>query len=600
MPSEDRQRQAIAALLEGNLEPGEKTLAVLPYASTAKRPRVAGEPKVKMGLWTTASRYRPLVLTNQRLLVFETGRTPYPRYLLEEFPVDQVRIVDFQRASMGRHTMVLALPDLGNVPFILGRYDQQDLKTFLRHARPRPRRGMSRRFTAALSLAAVLVTALVLDALNADLAIASLLLLLTVVAASMLGYLVGLVAALEAFVLLTYFFVAPRHSFAIDQPDDLIALVVFVAVSALMGTLVARLNELRARSMIAAGEAHLRLRVTSELRANTDPKNICVIVCDELVELFDLAACTLSFAGIEETSTGTRLPIGRLEVDNGALRLTATLGRPLLVHERATLDGLGDALAAAFDRTRLESEALAHELSAELDHSRAAFLTAVTHDLRTPLATIKATTGLLIDSDSSLEVGDRRELLQASHVELTRLEQLVSAVLELTRIRAGGMQPERTAVSLGDLVRSAVKRLGPAITGHRIDLDIGSEIPAAWVDPLMFERVLVNLLDNALRHGSDDGQIMVRASAGAELELRVIDHGPGIPVEDRERVFEEFVRLGPTARGDGSGLGLTITRAFVGANGGRVWYEETPGGGATFALTLPAEDLTAGDRDVMA
>lgn len=130
MSSEDRQRQALTAILDEELEPGEKVLAVLPFASSRRRPRERGSAKVKTGVWTTSGRYRPLALTDRRLLVFETGRTPNPRYLLADFANDHVRIVDFQRASFGRHTMVLALPDVGNVPFILGRYDQPDLAPF--------------------------------------------------------------------------------------------------------------------------------------------------------------------------------------------------------------------------------------------------------------------------------------------------------------------------------------------------------------------------------------------------------------------------------------------------------------------------------------
>jgi hypothetical protein len=128
--SEDRQRRVLTAFVDAELEPGEKVLAVLPFSSTKRRPREPGAAKVKVGVWTTSSRYRPLVLTDRRLLVFETGRTPNPRFVLADFPLDAVRIVDFQEASFGRHTMLLALPDLGNVPFILGRYDQPDLAPF--------------------------------------------------------------------------------------------------------------------------------------------------------------------------------------------------------------------------------------------------------------------------------------------------------------------------------------------------------------------------------------------------------------------------------------------------------------------------------------
>jgi len=136
--NEDRQRRALDALLQEELRPGEKVLAVLPFSSTKRRPREPGQQKVMTGVWTTSSRYRPLVLTDRRLLIFETGRTPHPRWVVADYPVDHVRIVDFQRASLGRHTVVFELPELGDVPFTLGRYEPQDLAPFLATLHPDP------------------------------------------------------------------------------------------------------------------------------------------------------------------------------------------------------------------------------------------------------------------------------------------------------------------------------------------------------------------------------------------------------------------------------------------------------------------------------
>jgi two-component system sensor histidine kinase KdpD len=211
----------------------------------------------------------------------------------------------------------------------------------------------------------------------------------------------------------------------------------------------------------------------------------------------------------------------------------------------------------------------------------------MTHDLGTPLATIKASTGALLMSGSQLDAAGRREMLELAHAESARLERLVRNVLEMSRIRANGLSPQRVALSAADFVQTAVDRLGALGNTQEIDLDVDVRTPPLWVDPGMLERVMSNLLENAVVHGGADSPIEIRARrVDATVQLRVVDHGKGVAAEERERIFEEFVRSA-AAQGRGTGLGLAIVRALVEANGGRVWYEETSGGGATFVLVLP-------------
>ena len=459
-----------------------------------------------------------------------------------------------------------------------------------------------------LALACVAVVGAVLVAADADLAFAAITMFLVVVGASVFGYVPGLVTALAACGVLNYEFTRPVHSFAIDQADDVLALVAFVTVAAVVATVVARLNELTASSRRAAREARLRLTMTNELLEGADPQRVMTEVATQLVVLFDLAACRLlTTEGASAEAEGTRPTVGYLTIDVPPLTADLALGRPLDGGERAMLDALVSGFAAAFDRVQLAVHAHDHRLVADMDRSRAAFLTAVTHDLRTPLATIKTAIGALLAPRSPLTDDERQELLEAAYAESARLEHLVAKVLELTRIRAGALRPERSAVSVPDLVRAAVTRLRPLSGGRRIDLDVPDDVPPAWVDPTMLEQVLANLLENALRYAPADREVSVSArERGSDLELRVSDHGPGIPESDRERVFEEFVCLdGPVSGGGGggggTGVGLAVVRALVGTNGGRVWCEETPGGGATFVLTAPAEaGAGAPDPDVVA
>jgi two-component system sensor histidine kinase KdpD len=256
--------------------------------------------------------------------------------------------------------------------------------------------------------------------------------------------------------------------------------------------------------------------------------------------------------------------------------------------ESNTVEALVSSLASVLERVRLDAEARELRVRGEITRSRTGFLTAMTHDLRTPLATIKTSTGALLMPGSQLDAAGQRELLELAYAESARLERLVRNILEVSRIRADGLSPQPVALSTGDVIRAAVDRLGALGDARDIALDVDARTPALWVDPEMLERVVSNLLENALVHGGADGpvEICVR-SVEDTVELRVVDHGAGIPERERDRIFEEFVRLGDAQSGRGTGLGLAIVRALVEANAGHVWCEETCGGGATFVLVLP-------------
>jgi two-component system sensor histidine kinase KdpD len=255
------------------------------------------------------------------------------------------------------------------------------------------------------------------------------------------------------------------------------------------------------------------------------------------------------------------------------------------------MEGVAGAVATALELERVDAAAREQRVQGELDRSRAGFLMGITHDLRTPLATIKAATAALLADDSRLDATERRELLDDTYAEAARLEGLVSKVLEVTRIRAGALRPELVSVSAVDLVRLAVDRSGATLDGRTIDLDFDPELPDLRVDALFMEHVLVNLLENIAVHDPTGGAIGLRGGVrGPRFELRVIDHGPGIAEPDRERIFDEFTRVGTRTDGPGTGLGLAIVRALVLANQGAVRCDETPGGGATFVLDLPIAD----------
>jgi K+-sensing histidine kinase KdpD len=231
-------------------------------------------------------------------------------------------------------------------------------------------------------------------------------------------------------------------------------------------------------------------------------------------------------------------------------------------------------------RAAIETEALRRS-----DELKTALLRAVSHDLRSPLTAIVAAGGAL--ESESLSDDDRRALAAAVSVEAARLSNLVDKLLDLSRLEAGQTQPRPDWCSIDEVVAAALDDLGEEAA--RVDLALDADLPFVQADAAQLERAIVNLLDNAVRFSGDEHVLVSATAADRKLTIRVADHGPGIPSEDREAVFEPFYRGPDSRRHDGSGLGLAIVQGLVGVNGGRAWAEPSAFGGATFAIELPLE-----------
>lgn len=221
----------------------------------------------------------------------------------------------------------------------------------------------------------------------------------------------------------------------------------------------------------------------------------------------------------------------------------------------------------------------------ETDRLRARFVQSVSHDIRTPLTAIKATA-------SALRVGrvtaaQRAQMLADIETAADRLEQLVANVLDLSRLETGMLKLKRERVPVDELVSTSVVAATLGTDERRIELDLPDDLPVLEIDETLMRQVLVNVLRNAARFDTG-GSIRVNARAvGHSVEIRVIDHGPGVPEAERRRLFEPRARRRPAVRGEGTGLGLVISRGFVEANGGTIRIEPTPGGGATAVVAVP-------------
>ena len=234
------------------------------------------------------------------------------------------------------------------------------------------------------------------------------------------------------------------------------------------------------------------------------------------------------------------------------------------------LDAFVHGLGASVDRTRLAHEVQQAEIRTAVEHGRASFLSAMTHNLRTPLATIKAALGAVLHPGPASRATDASELVATAYQESDRLERLVSKVLALSRIRAGALVAILEPVDIAESAQVAVQRVGLLANDREIALDVPSGLPLVSADPALLDVVLVNLLENALRY-APDGFVTIRARLGVEAVLiEVEDEGPGIPRHERQHVFEEFVRLDPSSGTARTGIGLAIAKAFVEAQGGRI------------------------------
>ncbi|MGP4098906.1 sensor histidine kinase, partial [Nonomuraea sp. KM90] len=243
----------------------------------------------------------------------------------------------------------------------------------------------------------------------------------------------------------------------------------------------------------------------------------------------------------------------------------------------------------------LQEEAEQARPLAEADRMRTALLTAVSHDLRTPLSAAKAAVESLRSHDVAWSARDQEELLATADESLVRLDRLVENLLDMSRLQAGVLGLSLQPVALEDVVPRAIDDLGSL--RERVEGDVDIELPDVVADPALLERVLVNLMSNAVRHSPPGRNVLVTASThGDDVEIRVVDRGPGIPREARDRVFLPFQRLGDRDNGTGVGLGLALSRGLTEAMGGTLEPEETPGGGLTMIVKLPVSSRAAPPR----
>jgi two-component system sensor histidine kinase KdpD len=422
-------------------------------------------------------------------------------------------------------------------------------------------------------------------------------LVVVVAVALVAGLYPALLAAIGASALLNYWFTPPLYTFTISDHNNLLALVAFVIVAATVSVVVeisARRTALAARA--AAESETLATLAGSVLRGHT----AVPALLERVRETFQLTSVTLlerdPDAGGRQAwqmvasvgdSPCSKPEDGDTEVSVDERFTLAVRGRTLPSADRRVLGAFAAQAATALEQQRLTEAADAAKPREEADRMRTALLTAVSHDLRTPLASAKAAVTSLRGTDVHWQPDEQAELLATADESLDRLHRLVDNLLDMSRLQAGALSVFRQPVALHEVVPIALDSLGPA--AGQVKLDIPDTLPDVDADPALLERVVANLTANALRYAPPDRPPRLSASShGAIVELRISDQGPGIPRNKRENIFAPFQRLGDTDNTTGVGLGLALSRGLMEAMDGTLTPDDTPGGGLTMVMTLRA------------
>jgi two-component system sensor histidine kinase KdpD len=443
----------------------------------------------------------------------------------------------------------------------------------------------------ALTLVGLPLLTLMLASLRDDLALGTVLLLylLFVVAIALVGGLLpALTSAVAGSLLLNWYFTEPFHRFTINEAENLFALVVFVITAVVVAALV----DLSARRGLEAKRARAEAEALAGLVGQVAEEDSLPALVETLRTTFGLEGAAVLHRTDDgwdvEAASGAeppRTPDGAaISKQVGGDMVLVLAGAPLSAEDQRVLNALVAQLALAVRTRRLLAEAgQAQELVAA-GQLRTSLLQAVSHDLRTPLASIKASISSLRQPDVTWGEAAVEEFHRTIDEESDRLAALIDDLLDMSRIQAGVVEVVDVPVGLDDVVAGALGTLGG--DDAEVEIRVPAALPPVQADPALLERSIANLVANACKASPAGVPVVVEAGAVAgRVDLRIADRGPGIPVGDRELVFEPFQRL--TDHGQGVGLGLAISRGFIEAMGGELELEDTPGGGLTVVVRLP-------------
>jgi len=431
--------------------------------------------------------------------------------------------------------------------------------------------------------------------------IALIYLLPVVLSARLWGLGPGILGALGAFLCLNYFFLPPYLSFSVSEPQNLVALIVFlviaVVISQLLGQDMQNLASVTAREREATELYELSVALTGLL----DQQSITQILAKKICETFFADKVEVVVNGVPQAvshacNDDNKLLPPKPDLVAGLASVRGQSGKvhvwrqkvPLSESEKKLLSTFTSQGALALERAGLMQNENRAQVLEESDRLKSALLSSVSHELRTPLSTIKASISSLRSQAISLDPEARRDLEAAIEEETDHLNQLVGNLLDMSRIETGSLKPQRRWNTLAEIAAGVVKKMGQAVQRHRIILDIPASFPLVPVDYVLMEQVFVNLISNSVKYAPPETDVTIRARLQGDQDalVQVINQGPHVPEEYLERIFDKFYRVTAADKITGTGLGLSICKGIIEAHGGRIWAENAPGC-FIFNFTLP-------------
>jgi two-component system sensor histidine kinase KdpD len=457
------------------------------------------------------------------------------------------------------------------------------------------------------AVAVVVVSTAVLYLLQASLvpSLVALLYLLPVVISTIFwGLGPGITAAIAAFLAFNFYFIEPYYTFNVQQSQDELALFIFLMVAAVITNLVAR-TQTRAQTSLAEARAreyeatHL-YELSTSLVGLREQEAIARILAEHIRQVFQAQVVAIAIQGGKERSVlydpAVHAPL-RDKITHVTPLITThgLLGeirlwreeRPLTTNEERLLQTFASQGALALEYALLADADTRATVLEESDRLKSALLSSVSHELRTPLATIKAAATSLLGEEANWDAAARHELLTAIASESDHLNRLVGNLLDMSRIEAGALKPQRQWNILADIVGEVIGRMRGTAVSHYIKVNVPDDLPLLPVDHVQMDQVFTNLLSNCLKYAPPQTTIQVRAwLAGEQVQVQVSNEGPPVPEEQLEQIFNKFYRATAVSHLTGSGLGLSICKGIIEAHDGRIWAENLPGGFA-FHFTLP-------------
>ena len=456
-----------------------------------------------------------------------------------------------------------------------------------------------------LAIAAIALTTLILFLFREQLStstVALLFLLPVLISTTLWGLAPGVLSAFVAFLAYNYFFLRPYYTFVVHQSQDIIALLIFLVVAVLISQLVGQAKASLAAAVARESETTRLYELSLGLAGVNELQEIAAFIAQKTFETVHAKHLELRTQPIyEESPISVSLPRGEAPAVKADLVIPLETVRAFLGEISLWRDGNGlqpseervlRAFAAqgalALERAALEHSETRARVLEESDRLKSALLSSVSHEFRTPLSTIKAATTSLLSHQISWDSEARNELLSAVDEETDYLNYLVGNLLDMSRIEAGALKPNRQWNFLGEIVDRVLVRMRRTLQDHPMEIDIPDDLPLAPVDFIQIEQVFTNLFHNSAKYAPPGSTIQVRAWRRDEntIEVKVANQGPQVAPESLKRIFDKFYRITEPEKVSGTGLGLSICKGIIEAHDGNIWAENMPGGFA-FHFTLP-------------